>query len=82
MFGAYPTWPDRPSYATGTNVKELIDARKPLVHERGDPEEPDLAKRIHARGLEANGIAPFVTPEPLREYDIVVHPISGAQAMG
>jgi hypothetical protein len=82
MFGAYPTWPDRPSYATGTNVKELIDAKKPLVHERGDSEEPDLAKRIRATGLEANGIAPFVTPEPLHEYDIIVHPISGAQACG
>jgi N-methylhydantoinase B/oxoprolinase/acetone carboxylase alpha subunit len=82
MFGAYPTWPDRPSYATGTNMKELIDAKKPLVHERGDPEEPDLAKRLKAKGLEANGVAPFVTPEPLHEYDVIVHPIAGAQAFG
>jgi N-methylhydantoinase B/oxoprolinase/acetone carboxylase alpha subunit len=82
MFGAYPTWPDRPAYASGTNVKELIDAREPLVHERGDPEEPDLARRIRATTLATNLVAPFVTPEPLHEYDLVVHPISGAQALG
>jgi acetone carboxylase alpha subunit len=27
-------------------------------------------------------VAPFVTPEPLVDYDIIVHPIGGAQAMG
>ena len=48
MFGAYPTWPDRPRYASGTNVKELVDARQPLVHERGDPEQPNLVKNIRA----------------------------------
>ncbi len=82
MFGAYPTWPDRGSYASGTNVKELIEARKPLVHERGDPEAPDLVERVEARVLETNAVAPFVTPEQLHEYDIVIHPISGAQALG
>ncbi len=82
MFGAYPAWPDRGSYASGTNVKELIEAKKPLVHERGDPLEPDLAKHIEASVLETNLIAPFVTPEQLQEYDLVIHPISGAQALG
>ncbi len=82
MFGAYPTWPDRPSYASGTNVKQLIDAREPLVHERGDPEQPDLVKNIRSDIMEPDVVAPFVTPEPLREYDLVVHPISGAQALG
>jgi N-methylhydantoinase B/oxoprolinase/acetone carboxylase alpha subunit len=82
MFGAYPTWPDRPSYASGTNVKELIEARKPLVHERGDPESPILAANIEAEIMETDVIAPFVTPEPLHEYDLIVHPISGSQALG
>jgi N-methylhydantoinase B/oxoprolinase/acetone carboxylase alpha subunit len=82
MYGAYPTWPDRPSYASGTNVKELIEARKPLVHERGDPEKPDLAKKVKARVMEADVVAPFVTPEHLHDYDVMIHPISGAQAMG
>ena len=27
-------------------------------------------------------MAPFVTPESLVDYDVIVHPISGAQAMG
>jgi N-methylhydantoinase B/acetone carboxylase alpha subunit len=82
MYGAYPTWPDRPSYASGTNVKELIEARKPLVHERGDPEKPDLAKKVKARVMESDVVAPFVTPEHLHDYDVMIHPISGAQAMG
>jgi acetone carboxylase alpha subunit len=82
MFGAYPTWPDRPSYAIGTNLKALIDARKPLVPERGDPEEPDLMKRVTAAILEPHAVAPFVTPALLHEYDLVIHPISGAQALG
>jgi N-methylhydantoinase B/oxoprolinase/acetone carboxylase alpha subunit len=82
MFGAYPTWPDRPSYAAGTNVEKLIEARKPLVHERGDPESPILARNIEAEIMETDVIAPFVTPEPLHEYDLIVHPISGAQALG
>ncbi len=82
MYGAYPTWPDRPGYVMGTNIKELIDKRQPLVHERGDPEAPNLLKNIRARTLEPNVVAPFVTPELLHEYDVVVHPISGAQALG
>jgi N-methylhydantoinase B/oxoprolinase/acetone carboxylase alpha subunit len=82
MFGAYPAWPDRPSYASGTNLKERIDARLPLVHERGDPEAPDLTKFLRATTMETDLVAPFVTPEPLHEYDVVVHPISGAQAQG
>ena len=82
MYGAYPSWPDRGSYASGTNVKELIEARKPLVHERGDPVEPDLLKNVQADVLETNLVAPFVTPEQLHEYDLVIHPISGAQALG
>ena len=82
MFGAYPTWPDRVSYASKTNVKQLIDEQKPLVHERGDPASLDITNNIEAEILEENCIAPFVTPEPLGEYDLIVHPISGAQAMG
>jgi N-methylhydantoinase B/oxoprolinase/acetone carboxylase alpha subunit len=82
MFGAYPTLPDRPSYAIDTNVKELIAEQKPLVHERGDPERPNLAANVEARILESNAIAPFVTPELMHDYDIVIHPISGAQAIG
>jgi acetone carboxylase alpha subunit len=82
MFGAYPTWPDRPSYASGTNVKELIEKQKPLVHERGNPDEPDLVKNVEAEKMYTNITAPFVTPEPLHEYDIIVHPVSGAQALG
>jgi acetone carboxylase alpha subunit len=82
MYGAYPTFPDRPSYAHDTNVKELIDAGKPLVHERGDPEHSNLEMNVKARELVAGAIAPFVTPEPLQDYDLIVHPVSGAQSMG
>jgi N-methylhydantoinase B/oxoprolinase/acetone carboxylase alpha subunit len=82
MFGAYPAAPDRPSFASGTNVQALIEARRPLVHERGDPETPDIARNVTAAILEPSGVAPFVTPHPLHEYDLVVHPVSGAQAQG
>jgi N-methylhydantoinase B/oxoprolinase/acetone carboxylase alpha subunit len=37
---------------------------------------------VEARELEHSAIAPFVTPEPLQDYDLIVHPISGAQSMG
>ena len=82
MYGAYPTWPDRPSYAHDTNLKDLIEAQAPLLHERGDPENQNIEACIEARTLEAAAVAPFVTPEALHDYDIVVHPISGSQAMG
>jgi N-methylhydantoinase B/oxoprolinase/acetone carboxylase alpha subunit len=82
MFGAYPVWPDRAAYAIGTNVKELIDAQKPLVHERGDPSAPQIETNITAETLEADAVAPFVTPQQLHEYDIIIHPISGSQALG
>ncbi|MEX0799969.1 MAG: hydantoinase B/oxoprolinase family protein [Dehalococcoidia bacterium] len=82
MFGAYPAWPDRAGYASHTNLKELIEAKKPLVHERGDPEQSDMAKNLVAEVLEPNVVAPFVTPMQLHEYDVVVHPVSGAQALG
>ncbi|MBW2274265.1 MAG: hydantoinase B/oxoprolinase family protein [Deltaproteobacteria bacterium] len=82
MYGAYPVVPDRPAYAHDTNVKELIDAQKPLVHGRGDPESPEVATIIKAKDLQTDAVAPFVTPQPLTDYDIIVHPIGGAQAMG
>ena len=82
MYGAYPGWPDRGSYAHDTNLKELIEKQQPLVHERGDPEDPIMAKNLIAKVMETNLITPFVTPEQLQEYDVIVHPISGAQALG
>jgi N-methylhydantoinase B/oxoprolinase/acetone carboxylase alpha subunit len=82
MYGAYPSWPDRAGYAIGSNVKELIDAQKPLVHERGDADGSLLSNAIEAKVLESNAVAPFVAPEQLHEYDLIVHPISGAQAQG
>lgn len=82
MFGAYPTWPDAASYARGSNVKELIDARKPLVHERGPAEQPTLAANVEAVELVTAASTPFLTPEALQNYDLIIHPISGAQAMG
>jgi N-methylhydantoinase B/oxoprolinase/acetone carboxylase alpha subunit len=82
MYGAYPAVPDRPGYGHDTNVNELIDAQKPLIHERGGPESPAVASAIEARDVQDNMVAPFVTPEPLQDYDIIVHPIAGAEAMG
>lgn len=82
MFGAYPAPPDRPSYAAGTNVRQLIEERKPLVHEQGDPEDPTLVKNIEAEVVETSVIAPFVTPCQLRDYDLIIHPISGANSIG
>jgi N-methylhydantoinase B/oxoprolinase/acetone carboxylase alpha subunit len=82
MYGAYPTWPDRPSYAHDTNLKELIDNQQPLIHERGPALDPTIDKVITARQMESAAIAPFVTPEPLQNYDVILHPISGAQSMG
>lgn len=82
MYGAYPTWPDRPSYAHDTNLKELIDNQQPLIHERGPAEDPTITKVLKARQMEAAAIAPFVTPEKLQNYDVILHPVSGAQSMG
>jgi len=82
MYGAYPTWPDRPSYAHDTNLKELIDNQQPLIHERGPALDPTIDKVITARQMESAAVAPFVTPEPLQNYDVILHPISGAQSMG
>lgn len=81
MYGAYPAWPDRPSYAHQTDMAERIARKEPLVHGRGDPLVQDI-ERLEARDLEVDVIAPFVTPEPLVDHDVIVHPISGAQSMG
>ncbi len=83
MFGAYPTPGDRVAYAAGANVKELIDKRLPLVHGRGDdPEHPTLEQNVKARVMNNNVIVPATIPETLHDYDLVVNPISGSQAMG
>jgi hypothetical protein len=82
MYGAYPVVPDRPAYAHDTNMKQLIEAQKPLIHGRGDPDHPEVATRIAARDMASDAVAPFVTPQPLVDYDVIVHPIGGAQAMG
>ena len=62
-------------------MAERIEARKPLVHGRGDPLAQDI-EQLQARDLEVDVVAPFVTPEPLVEHDVIVHPISGSQSMG
>jgi len=82
MYGAYPSVPDTASYAAGTNVKELIEQHKPLVHGRGPAESPTLETAIDAREVVSPAMPPFLTPEPLQNYDLIVHPISGAQSMG
>jgi N-methylhydantoinase B/oxoprolinase/acetone carboxylase alpha subunit len=82
MFGAYPKFPDRGGYASKTNVKELIDGQQPLVHAIGDPEHPDLVKNIKAEIMLPNEIAPFVSKALLHEYDVIVNPITGAEALG
>ncbi len=82
MYGAYPAVPDRPAYGHRTNLEELIKAQQPLIHERGAPDNPAVASKISASVVEDNAVAPFVTPEPLVDYDVIVHPIAGAQAMG
>ena len=82
MYGAYPTVPDRPGYGHKTNLKQLIDEQKPLIHERGGPDNPAVTSKIQAELAEDSAVAPFVTPEALVDYDVIVHPISGAQAMG
>jgi N-methylhydantoinase B/oxoprolinase/acetone carboxylase alpha subunit len=66
----------------GRNIEPDSGGRKPLVHERGDPTDQDLARNVRAEVLETNLVAPFVTPHQLHEYDLVIHPISGAQALG
>ncbi len=83
MYGAYPTPGDRVAYAAGTNVEELIAQRKPLVHDRGDdPEHPTLERNISARVMNNDVVVPVNIPETLHEYDLVISPTSGAQAMG
>ena len=82
MYGAYPVVPDRPAYGHKTNLKQLIDEQKPLIHERGGPDNPAVTSKIRAELAEDSAVAPFVTPEALIDYDGIVHPISGAQAMG
>ena len=32
--------------------------------------------------MESAAVATFVTPEPRQNYDVILHPISGAQSMG
>ena len=52
------------------------------MHERGHAEGPDILDRVKARETEATALAPVVTPEPLQDYDLIVHPSAGAQSMG
>lgn len=82
MYGAYPSVPDTASYAHGTNVKQLIEEGEPLVHGRGPAEAPTLEHAIEAREIVSPAQPPFLTPEPLQNYDLILHPISGAQSMG
>ncbi len=66
MFGAYPAWPDRASYAHDTNVKELIDGAE-AARARARRSRGARPGQVHqGREHEPNVVAPFVTPEQLR----------------
>ncbi len=82
MYGAYPNVPDSASYAHGTNVKQLIEEEKPLVHGRGPADDPTLDRAVQADQVESPAMPPFLTDEPLQNYDLMIHTVSGAQSMG
>ena len=83
MYGAYPVVPDRPGLRP-RHQREGADRRPEAADpRRGDPDHPEVASpRSRRATCRTDAVAPFVTPEPLQDYDIIVHPIGGAQAMG
>lgn len=44
VYGGYPGSPDYSYHLVNTNFKELVEQKKPLVHEEGDPRDPDIKK--------------------------------------
>jgi hypothetical protein len=74
MYGAYPAIPDRPSYAHDTKLKQRIDARQPLVHERGDPERGGVERgrggHREAAGRDAMELSPDYGDELRTFWDL------------
>ncbi len=81
MFGSYPAPISNVSWAKGGEIKKLIDQKKPLVHSKGDPLHPELA-RLTENEVELRNTTPIVVPEPMPKYSIIDVDYSGSCGLG
>jgi N-methylhydantoinase B/oxoprolinase/acetone carboxylase alpha subunit len=80
MFGSYPAQVDRGACTMGSNMKQLIEQKKPLIHERGDPRSPNLLK-LEGK-VYTNLAIPWYSPGELHEYDVMEYIVPGGQGFG
>jgi N-methylhydantoinase B/oxoprolinase/acetone carboxylase alpha subunit len=79
MFGGYPAQTDRVNCTINSDVEEYVEERLPLIHERGDPADPEINKFENAFAGET---IPFSSPEDLTEFDIIEYVAPGSQSFG
>ncbi|MEW6440586.1 MAG: hydantoinase B/oxoprolinase family protein [bacterium] len=71
IMGGYPSMCNYNYLARETNVKELIEGRKPLPHEEGDPGCPDMERLVKAGRFEVKEGAVFASRASA--YDLFQH---------
>jgi len=71
MFGGYPMVHNQCAYAHEPNLQKMIEGRKPLIHERGDPSNPDIKTRLGGKVGGPYGSSPRVYDDVLKHGDVM-----------
>jgi len=71
MFGGYPMVHNWSAYVKEPNLQQLIEERKPLIHERGDPRNPDIKTRLGGKVCGFYGPSARVFDDVLKHGDII-----------
>jgi len=71
MFGGYPMVHNQCAYVHEPNLQKLIEERRPLIHERGDPRNPDIKTRLGGKVGGPYGSTPRVYDDVLKHGDVM-----------
>lgn len=70
MFGGYPQVHNYTAYVKDPNLQELIAEKKPLIHEQGDPRDPNI-KKMKGKVGGFYGNTPRVFNDVLKHGDLI-----------
>jgi len=78
ILGGYPNVHIFNSYIKNPNLPELIEQRMPLIHERGDPRNPDIKTKVSGEFGGFWGSSATVFDEVMKHGDIIQTYVHGS----
>jgi N-methylhydantoinase B len=80
LFGGYPGCTGYRLNIEDNNLKELIEAGKPIPHADNDPEDSEILRLLEGRVIRDNRCTHLATP--VGQYDVYVSLLRGGHGLG